>query len=55
MKKYQLFITIYDLFLNDYIIKKQIIETDNIYYSIGFIYCNTLEAIKDIRYYEIKK
>lgn len=54
MKKYKLFIRVYDFYLNDYTTKERSIETDDIYHTIGYIYCTTLEHIKRIDYIEVK-
>lgn len=54
MKQYKLFINKYNFFKNDYEVIEEIIETNDIYHEIGYIYCTTLEDIKRIDYYEIK-
>lgn len=50
MKQYKLFIKIYDISKNDYTILEKIVETNDIYHEIGYIYCTTLEDIKRIDY-----
>lgn len=55
MKTYKLFIRKYNLFANDYIVYEQIVKTNDIYHTIGYIYCTSLEHIKRIDYFEIKE
>ena len=51
--KYKLFIRIYNIFKNDYVTEEKIVETNDIYHEIGYIYCNSLEHIKRIDYYKL--
>lgn len=53
MKKYKLFISKYNIMKNDYEVIEQIVETDDIYHVIGYIYCTTLEEIKRIDYCKV--
>ena len=55
LKKYKLFIRRYNLLADDYILEEKVVETDDIYHEIGYIYCTSIEAIKRIDYYEIKE
>lgn len=55
MRTYKLFIRKYNLFKNDYEVIEKIVETNDIYHEIGYIYCTTLEEIKRIDYAEIKE
>ena len=55
MKVYKIYVTKYDITLNDYTTFKIIVETEDIFHEIGKIYCTSEEKIKDIRYEEIKK
>ncbi len=55
MRTYKLFIRKYNLFKNDYEVIEKIVETNDIYHEIGYIYCTTLEEIKRIDYTEIKE
>ena len=57
MKKYKLWIrkaNIYGL-VNKTYVETKIIETDDIYHEIGWIYSNSLEKIERIDYQEIKE
>lgn len=54
MKRYKLFIRKYNMFKNDYEVIEEVVETDDIYHTIGYIYCTTLEEIKRIDYTELK-
>lgn len=54
MKKYKLFIKRYNIIKNDYITEERIVETYDIYHTIGYIYCTSLEQIKRIDYIELK-
>lgn len=53
MSKYKLFIRKYNIFKNDYEVVEEIVETNDIYHEIGYIYCNTLEEIKRIDYMKL--
>lgn len=53
--KYKLFILKYSILKNDYIVEECIVETKDIYHTIGEIYCKTIEDIKRIDYVKIKK
>lgn len=55
MKKYKLFIRRYDIIKNDYIVEERIVDTNDIYHTIGYIYCNSIEHIKRIDYIELKQ
>lgn len=55
MEKYKIFIRKYNMMKNDYETIEEIVETDDIYHTIGYIYCTTLESIKRIDYYKIKE
>lgn len=55
MKKYKLWIRKYNLLKNDYEVVERIVETNDIYHEIGYIYCTTIEEIKRIDYQEIKR
>ena len=55
MEKYKLFIRKYSIMKNDYEVTEQIVETDDIYHEIGYIYCNSLEEIKRIDYKKINE
>lgn len=54
MKTYKLFIRKYDILSNDYITEVRIVHTTDLYHTIGYIYCTTIEDIKRIDYYELK-
>jgi len=54
MKTYKLFIKHYDFASNDYIVSVQYVKTDDIYHTIGKIYCKSIVEIKRIDYQEIK-
>lgn len=53
MSEWKLFIRKYSIVKNDYIVEERIVRTNDIYHTIGEIYCTTLEDIKRIDYYEI--
>lgn len=51
--KYRLFIDCYDPILNNYSIREEVIEVkdkNELYQQIGYIYCNSITKIIDIRY-----
>ena len=50
MSKYKIFIRKYSIFKNDYEVVEKIVETNDIYHEIGYIYCTTQEDIKRITY-----
>ena len=50
MKKYRLWKRKYNILKNDYEVIEQVVETNDIYHEIGYIYCNTIEDIKRIDY-----
>lgn len=54
MKRYKLFIRKYNIFSNDYDVIVKIVDTDDIYHEVGYIYCTSLEDIERIDYYELK-
>lgn len=54
MKKYKLYIRKYNLFKNDYITEEKIVETNDLYHEIGYLYCTSIEHIKRIDYVELK-
>ena len=53
MKKYKLFIRKYDFSSNSYIVETRIVETNDIYHIIGYIYCTSFVDIKRIDYIEV--
>ena len=53
MTKYKLFIRQYDIMSNDYKVREEIVETNDIYHEIGWIYSNAFAEIKRIDYIEI--
>ncbi len=55
MKKYKLWIKKYNFIKNDNEIIEKIIETNDIYHEIGYIYCNSLEKIERIDYYLLEE
>ena len=55
MKTYKLIIQEYNIKVNDYIIREQYVSTDDIYHTIGEIYCTSLVKIKRIDYIDISK
>ena len=55
MKVYKIYVTKYDITLNEYTTFKIIVETEDIFHEIEKIYSTSEEKIKDIRYEEIKK
>lgn len=54
-KFYKLLINKYSILKNDYVIVERIVCTNDLYRTIGLIYCKSLEHIERIDYYEIKK
>ena len=54
MSKYKLWIRKYNILKNDYEVVEKIVETNDIYHEIGYIYCNTIEAIKRIDYHKLR-
>ena len=53
MTKYKLFIRQYDITSNDYKVREEIVETNDIYHEIGKIYSTSFAEIKRIDYQEI--
>lgn len=53
MRKYKLFIRQYDITSNDYKVREEIVETNDIYHEIGKIYSTSFTEIKRIDYQEI--
>lgn len=53
MTKYKLFIRQYDITSNDYKVREEIVETNDIYHEIGKIYSTSFTEIKRIDYQEI--
>jgi len=53
MQKYKLFIRKYNIIKNDYELIERIVETNDIYHTIGYIYCTTFEHIKRIDYMKL--
>lgn len=53
LKKYKLWIRHYDIMKNDYVVSERIVETNDIYHEIGYIYCTLIVDIKRIDYSEI--
>ena len=53
MTKYKLFIRQYDITSNDYKVREEIVETNDIYHEIGKIYSTSFGEIKRIDYQEI--
>ncbi len=55
--KYKLFIRKYNILKNDYFIEEKIVNTNDIYHEIGYIYCTTIENIEriDFKQIEVKK
>lgn len=51
--KYKLFINQYNITKNDYKVREEIVETNDIYHEIGKIYCTSLCDIKRIDYMKI--
>ncbi len=51
--KYRLYIRQYDITTNDYKVRKEIVETNDIYHEIGKIYSNAFTEIKRIDYEKI--
>lgn len=54
-KTYKLFIRKYNIFAKDYIVEERIVNTHDIYHTIGKIYCTTIEEIKRIDYVELEE
>lgn len=54
-KIYKLFIRQYDINSNSYVSITKIVETNDIYHTIGYIYCTEIAEIKRIDYQEIKE
>lgn len=54
IKKYKLFIRKYNILKNDYEVVEEVVYTNDIYHTIGYIYCTTLEDIKRIDYMRLK-
>lgn len=54
MKRYNIYYQKYNIFANDYISYIRVVETYDVYHIIGEMICNSLEAIKNIRYTEPK-
>lgn len=52
MKRYNIYYKKYNIFANDYIPYIRVVETDDVYHEIGKMICNSIEAIKSIRYTE---
>lgn len=40
---------------NDYIKEEKIVVTNDIYHEIGKLICQSIEEIRNVRYYEIKE
>ncbi|WP_299995917.1 hypothetical protein [uncultured Clostridium sp.] len=55
MEKYKLFIRKYNMMKNNDEVIEKIVETNDIYHEIGYIYCNSLEEIKRIDYKKINE
>lgn len=53
--KYKLFIRQYDITTNDYKVREEEVETNDIYHTIGKIYCTSITEIKRIDYMKIDK
>jgi hypothetical protein len=51
--KYKLFIRQYDITTNDYKVREEIVETNDIYHEIGKIYSTAFAEIKRIDYKKI--
>lgn len=54
IKTYRLYIREYSLYANDYIVRQEIVKTNDLYHEIGKIYCQSLVVIKRIDYEELK-
>lgn len=54
MKRYNIYYQQYNIIVNDYISYIRVVETNDVYHIIGEMICNSLEAIKNIRYTEPK-
>lgn len=55
MKTYKLFIRQYNIMKNDYVTYEKIVNTNDIYHEIGYLYCTELQHIKRIDYIELKE
>lgn len=53
MKTYKLYIREYNIVKNDYVVREETVETNDIYHEIGKIYCQSIVKIKRIDYQEI--
>lgn len=53
MSKYKLYIRQYDITTNDYEVREEIVETNDIYHEIGKIYSTAFTEIKRIDYEKI--
>ena len=53
MKTYKLYIREYNIVKNDYVVREETVETNDIYHEIGKIYCQSIVEIKRIDYQEI--
>lgn len=53
MEKYRLYIRQYDITTNDYKVREEIVETNDIYHTIGKMYCSSITEIKRIDYQRI--
>ena len=51
--KYKLYIRQYDITTNDYEVREEIVETNDIYHEIGKIYSTAFTEIKRIDYQKI--
>lgn len=54
VKRYNIYYQKYNIIANDYIFYIKVVETEDIYHEIGKMICNSIEAIKNIRYTEPK-
>ena len=55
MSKYKLFIRQYDIMTNDFKVREEVVDTDDIYHTIGKIYSTAFTEIKRIDYQKIDK
>lgn len=53
MSKYKLYIRQYDITTNDYKVREEIVETNDVYHEIGKIYSTAFTEIKRIDYQKI--
>lgn len=53
MKTYKLYIREYSIVKNGYIVREEIVKTNDIYHEIGKIYCKSIVEIKRIDYEDI--